>query len=324
MQEDNVVSNFVDVALKDQVLCYICLSCNSTFTRADNLQRHTVRYHQFHVLGLPKLPTGSTRDLLNGLHMELASGMLPAGKRRKVCTDDSSRQITKKHPVSRTTAFGARDVVMARASSSSETLGYEHNEPLAEDLPILISNEVDRYLNRNLSPVSPPDIMAEGVSDGNLAGNMATPCEEPGVGQSLNQGADVDMVNPAAMQAEEGTFPQAGQEDVSRQGIAGNGGISSASTATVVPPGSLDKLTNLEIISENVTVMLLSLAPPWHTSKVLEVVEAEYPEFDRHQLAGIIRSCIRCAKALTSELKYRVAVSGGSWSFGEAVQASRV
>lgn len=291
------VSQLVDIAVRNQNLVYVCLRCQISYSRSDHLVKHTDESHGFRIVGLPKIPTGDTKEALDTFHLQMATGGLVGGKRRKMCTLSTPAHSSKKSP-----ALGAHDVILARASSSSEAIADDQ-----PSLPSLSNAVLEHYLERGYSPVSPPALLEEGSGvEGAIDGNVGA--EPPGTVAGTSSGAamlEAEVDYPNAAPRREAT---ASQEPV-------------LPTATVTR-GSYNRPTNLEVVSENIMSILVSVQPPWHATQVLELVAAEYPQFEKDQLLGLVRSCIRAAKTVSHKIRVNALLSGGSWKYADDIDAS--
>ena len=307
MQEssDAKVSSVVDIVVRDGGLVYVCLVCERSYKRSNALLSHTETHHRFKVIGLPKIPTVETRSALDSYRLKMATDSSVTGKRKKVCTLNVPTHSSKKPKAS--TSLGAHDVVLARASSSSEAI--------ADDLPTLpsLSNAVlDRYLER-YSPVSPPGVLEGGLNiEGTASGDMGT---EP-LGGAAGETSEPDTQDPVVVPTEEP------RENIPAEGS----GVQHEPLPALmeVRQGGANRVTPLEIMSENVMAILLNMPPPWYATRVRDIIANEYPGISGEELLSVVRVCIRAAKATASEVRFRVFTSGGSWSYADNMRESRL
>lgn len=304
-------SELVGIVVKDQVLWYVCKVCGKTRNRSDNLSNHTSRNHGFKVLGLTKTPKVLPLDDLDTKEVVM-SVVSAAGKRKKNCTANPEPRLAPKKSLS----LGARDVVLARASSSSEVLANSPGVTNSLDTGAqfeTISNA--SFEGNDRSPAGLADIGFRGMS----------PMDGGGLEEAL-QVATSGEAGPPRLELVDVQVSAEPRVPADQSG----GGVPSAMAGgqgNMTERGCLERLhdqirgaePNVEIVVENITATLLAMPPPWQAFRVFEALAIRYVDMDHAVLMGLIRACIRSAKALTTEVRYR---SAGDWNYADAVRSS--
>ena len=321
-----LASELVSVVVREQNLFYLCKSCSSVISRSDSLGRHTTQSHGFKIVGLPKEPQVLSTQFLDCCEVIMFSGSA-VGKRKKSCTSNPSPKLARKKSAS----LGARDVVLARASSSSEAVegspgAVDHmgSEAQFDEVSNASFDHNDQsslnLANVGFQGLSP--MAGDGLEEVLQVGSVveAEPPRLELVGGQTSAGNQtpslpVGTLNVAATSTERSVV-------VEMPALVATGGPEGAGEGSrlVQLHAQVHAVApNVELVVENIHAVLLSMPPPWQAHQVFEAMVVRYAAMDPTVLMGLIRACIRAAKALTTEVRYR---SAGNWNYADAVRSS--